>query len=62
MVNAGNYMLAEQKRGHAGPHKSRGTAMSINLTNPIFHDNEAARLFLAGQRWPDGPVPPLRQA
>lgn len=32
--------------------------MSINLTNPIFHDEDAARAHLEAQRWPDGPVCP----
>ena len=26
----------------------------MNLTNKIFHDDEAARLHLEAQRWPDG--------
>jgi transposase-like protein len=26
----------------------------MNLSHPIFHDNEAARLHLEAQRWPDG--------
>lgn len=30
----------------------------MNLTNPIFHDDEAARLHLEAQRWPDGPYCP----
>ncbi len=30
--------------------------MSINLTNPIFHNDDAARAHLEGVRWPDGPV------
>jgi transposase-like protein len=30
--------------------------MSINLTNPIFHDETAARAHLEAQRWPNGPV------
>lgn len=29
-----------------------------NLTNPIFHDDEAARKHLEGLRWPNGPVCP----
>jgi len=32
--------------------------MSINLTNPIFHNDDAARAHLEGVRWPDGPVCP----
>ena len=32
--------------------------MSIDLTNPIFHNDEAARMHLEGIRWPDGPVCP----
>lgn len=32
--------------------------MSINLTNPIFHDEEAARAHLESIRWPNGPVCP----
>ena len=30
--------------------------MSVNLTNPIFHDIHAARAHLEAQRWPNGPV------
>lgn len=30
--------------------------MSVNLTNPIFHDEDAARAHLESVRWPDGPV------
>ena len=30
--------------------------MSIDLTNPIFHDEDAARAHLEAQRWPNGPV------
>ncbi len=26
-----------------------------NLSNPIFHDEDAARSYLEAQRWPDGP-------
>lgn len=29
--------------------------MSINLTNPIFHDEDAARAHLEDVRWPNGP-------
>lgn len=29
--------------------------MSINLTNPIFHDEDAARAHLEEVRWPNGP-------
>lgn len=32
--------------------------MSIDITNPIFHDEEKARAHLEEQRWPDGPVCP----
>jgi transposase-like protein len=32
--------------------------MSINLTDPIFHDDEAARLYFEAQRWPNGPFCP----
>ncbi|MGB0084490.1 MAG: IS1595 family transposase [Rhodomicrobiaceae bacterium] len=32
--------------------------MSVNLTNPIFHDEDAARAHLEAQRWPNGPVCP----
>src|SRR5258706_1482898 len=28
--------------------------MSVDLTNPIFHDEDAAREHLEAQRWPDG--------
>jgi transposase-like protein len=30
----------------------------MNLTDPIFHDDEAARLHLEAQRWPHGPYCP----
>lgn len=32
--------------------------MSINLTDPIFHDEDAARAYFEGIRWPNGPVCP----
>jgi transposase-like protein len=32
--------------------------MSIDLTNPIYHDDDAARAHLEEQLWPDGPVCP----
>jgi transposase-like protein len=32
--------------------------MSVNLTDPIFHDNNAARTHLEAVRWPEGPVCP----
>ncbi len=32
--------------------------MSVNLTDPIFHDDEAARLYFEAQRWLDGPFCP----
>jgi transposase-like protein len=32
--------------------------MSVNLTDPIFHDEAAARAHLEAVRWPDGPVCP----
>jgi transposase-like protein len=31
----------------------------MNLTDKIFHDDEAARLHLEAQRWPDGPYCPF---
>ena len=30
----------------------------MNLSDPIFHDDEAARLHLEAQRWPTGPYCP----
>lgn len=33
--------------------------MSINITDPVFHDEAKAREFLEAQRWPDGPVCPF---
>jgi transposase-like protein len=33
--------------------------MTADLENPIFHDEEKARLWLEAQRWPDGPVCPF---
>ena len=32
--------------------------MSIDLTDPIFHEDEAARLYFEAQRWPNGPFCP----
>lgn len=33
--------------------------MKSDLANPIFQDEEKARLWLEAQRWPDGPVCPF---
>ena len=33
--------------------------MAIDLTNPIFHDEDKARAFFEEQRWPTGPVCPF---
>jgi len=30
-----------------------------DLSNPIFHDEEKARVWLEAERWPDGPVCPF---
>jgi len=35
--------------------------MALNLTDPIFHDEEKARAFLEAQHWPNGPVCPYCQ-
>ena len=32
--------------------------MTINITDPVFHDEQKAREFLEAQRWPNGPVCP----
>lgn len=32
--------------------------MSSNLSDPIYHDETAARAHLEAQRWPNGPVCP----
>jgi transposase-like protein len=32
--------------------------MSIDLTDPMFHDDDKAREWLIASRWPDGPVCP----
>src|SRR3972149_6088137 len=32
--------------------------MKVDLTNPIFHDEDEARNHLEAQRWPDGPFCP----
>ena len=32
--------------------------MAVDLTNPIFHDDAAARAHLEAQRWPHGPECP----
>lgn len=36
--------------------------MSINLTNKIYNDEDAARAHLEAQIWPDGPVCPHCQS
>ncbi len=36
--------------------------MSVDLTNPIFHNEDAARAHLESVRWPDGPVCPHCQS
>src|SRR5680860_1024718 len=33
--------------------------MKSDIENPIFQDEEKARLWLEAQRWPDGPVCPV---
>ena len=33
----------------------------INLTDPIFHDDDAARAHLEAIRWPDGPTCPTAE-
>lgn len=33
--------------------------MSINVTDPLFQDEDKARAFLEAQRWPNGPVCPF---
>ena len=32
--------------------------MTVDITNPIFHDEAKARAFLELQRWPNGPACP----
>src|SRR3954453_14278432 len=32
--------------------------MTVDLTDPIFHDEDAARRHFEAQRWPDGPICP----
>ena len=32
--------------------------MTVNLTAPIFHDEDAARGWLEAKRWPNGPFCP----
>jgi transposase-like protein len=32
--------------------------MSVDLTDPIFHDEEAARKYFESIRWPEGPICP----
>ena len=32
--------------------------MTVDLTDPIFHDEEAARRHFEADRWPDGPICP----
>ena len=32
-------------------------AMSVDITQPIFTDEDKAREHLEAQRWPDGPFP-----
>jgi transposase-like protein len=31
----------------------------LDITNPVFHDENKARLFLEAERWPDGPTCPF---
>jgi transposase-like protein len=31
----------------------------LNITDPVFHDEDKAREFLESERWPDGPVCPF---
>src|SRR5918911_5101384 len=35
-----------------------GAAMSIDLSSPIFHNEEAARAHVEASRWPNGPYCP----
>lgn len=32
--------------------------MTVNITDPVFHDEAKARAFFEAQRWPDGPICP----
>jgi Transposase zinc-ribbon domain len=32
--------------------------MSVDLSNPIFNDEDAARAYFEAIRWPNGPVCP----
>src|SRR3954453_17682881 len=41
--------------GHSGQY---GCAMNVDLTDPIFHDENKAREHLEAARWPDGPYCP----
>lgn len=34
------------------------SAMTVGLTNPIYHDEDAARAHMEAQLWPEGPVCP----
>ena len=36
--------------------------MSLNITDPVFHDEAKARAFLEAQCWPNGPVCPFCQS
>src|ERR1044072_9132498 len=36
----------------------KGCPMAVDLTDPIFHDEEAARRHFEADRWPDGPICP----
>src|SRR5215211_2661204 len=36
----------------------RGCPMTVDLTDPIFHDEEAARRHFEAGRWPNGPICP----
>ena len=36
------------------------TKTKVDLTNPIYHDNDAAREHLESLLWPDGPYCPRR--
>lgn len=37
---------------------AKGPAMSVDLTDPIFHNEDAARLHFEAIRWPEGPCCP----
>jgi len=54
----GNYILDIAARFRHDPARKGSRPMSTDLTDPIFHDEVAARAHLEAIRWPNGPYCP----